>query len=167
MHLGIHVISPTGQLIQRIKTFTLRCHACTATTQDTTKKFCPKCGGPTLTRVTTVLTPNGPTLFFKKNYHMNLRGTKYTIPDMKGGKQKQHGNRKELILREDQKEFIRDMDQRKRLERKMIKEAQDGDVDGFATRRIDSWQGLGQVGFGRRNPNEGKRRVNKKKHKNT
>ena len=86
------------------------------------KQFCPRCGRPTLTRVTCTTGQNGKfKLHLKKNFQWNNRGNKFSIPKpvhgasnqrVKGGGKGGWGNN--LILSEDQKEYTRAMAEEKR-----------------------------------------------------
>ncbi|KAL9586111.1 MAG: hypothetical protein Q9203_003970, partial [Teloschistes exilis] len=49
--MNLSLLNPSLHRVRNIKTFILRCHACFSTTKEMTKQFCPRCGKPTLTRV--------------------------------------------------------------------------------------------------------------------
>ncbi|CAB4490799.1 unnamed protein product [Rhizophagus irregularis] len=89
------------------------CHACFKITTNTEKKFCPNCGNAALIRTSTSTDANGNvTYYLKKNFQYNLRGTKYSIPEPKSGR-----NANNIILREDQKEYQKALkNQRKQKE---------------------------------------------------
>nr|CAG8597268.1 11003_t:CDS:2 [Entrophospora candida] len=53
LQMGLNLISVEGKRIKQIKNWVLRCHACYKITTNMEKKFCPKCGGPTLIRTST------------------------------------------------------------------------------------------------------------------
>ncbi|PKC75823.1 hypothetical protein RhiirA1_387000 [Rhizophagus irregularis] len=82
-------------------------------TTNTEKKFCPNCGNAALIRTSTSTDANGNvTYYLKKNFQYNLRGTKYSIPEPKSGR-----NANNIILREDQKEYQKALkNQRKQKE---------------------------------------------------
>ncbi|KAL8727559.1 MAG: hypothetical protein Q9166_005965 [cf. Caloplaca sp. 2 TL-2023] len=116
MNLGL--LNTSLQRVRNIKTFILRCHACFGTTKDMTKQFCPRCGKPTLTRVSCSTNSKGEfKLHLKKNMQWNHRGDRYSIPKPvpgsangkinqgKGGGKGGWGQN--LILAEDQKEYLR------------------------------------------------------------
>lgn len=115
LQMNLNLLSPSLQRIKHLKTFILRCHACFQTTKVMTKQFCPRCGGPTLTRVSCSTDANGQfRLHLKKNMQWNHRGERYSIPKAvhgsangrnKGGGKDGWGH--ELILTEDQKEYER------------------------------------------------------------
>jgi hypothetical protein len=81
--------------------------------KDPSKKFCPSCGGPTLIRAsisTHAPTASHPTarteVHLKQNFQYRTRGTIYSLPAPKPGSAK-GGPKEELVLREDQKEFMK------------------------------------------------------------
>jgi RNA-binding protein NOB1 len=100
--------------------------ACFTIVRDMSKQFCNRCGGDTLTRVTCSTNHKGEfQLHFKKNFQWNNRGAKYAIPKpvagasnqrVKGGGKGGWGN--DLILSEDQKEYVRALEQSKREKRR-------------------------------------------------
>ncbi len=128
------------------------------------KAFCPKCGNATLIRTTAVMTPNGLQLFLKRNFQYRLRGTIYSIPTPQTGR-----HAKNLILREDQKEWIAATKKKNWEERKREKAIQKAVENGMDALSFADWDRPVQVGhsavvgYGRRNPNEGRRRIGKKK----
>jgi RNA-binding protein NOB1 len=115
LQINLNLLSPAMHRIKQLKSFVLRCHACFHVTKEMTRQFCPKCGQPTLNRVSCSTDASGQfRLHLKKNYQHNTRGDRYSIPKpvhgsangrMKGGGKGGWGN--ELILTEDQKEYER------------------------------------------------------------
>ncbi|KAI4237540.1 MAG: hypothetical protein LQ349_001758 [Xanthoria aureola] len=116
MNLGL--LNASLQRVRNIKTFVLRCHACFCTTKEMSKQFCPRCGKPTLTRVSCSTNSNGEfKLHLKKNMQWNHRGDRYSIPKPVSGsangkvRQGKGGGKggwgQSLILAEDQKEYLR------------------------------------------------------------
>lgn len=116
MNLGL--LNASLQRIRNIRTYILRCHACFENTKDMTKQFCPRCGKPTLTRVSCSTNSRGEfKMHLKKNMQWNHRGDRYSIPkpvsgnargkfaQAKGGGKGGWGHN--LILAEDQKEYVR------------------------------------------------------------
>ncbi|KKA20691.1 Proteasome maturation ans ribosome synthesis protein Nop10 [Rasamsonia emersonii CBS 393.64] len=112
--------------IRHLKTYIKRCHACFCTTKEMNRQFCPRCGKDTLTRVSCTTDANGQfKLHLKKNMQWNNRGNRYSIPKpvpgnasgkWKGGGGGKGGWGTELILAEDQKEYIRAVkDQQRQL----------------------------------------------------
>jgi RNA-binding protein NOB1 len=74
--------------------------------------FCPSCGNPSLLRCSityvtpTPQNPKGYIIHLHKNFQYRNRGTRYSIPNPQKGSAK--GTAKpELVLREDQKEWMR------------------------------------------------------------
>ncbi|KAF1813907.1 putative art-4 protein [Eremomyces bilateralis CBS 781.70] len=126
LSMNLNLLSASLQRVRQIKTFILRCHACFLQTKDMTKQFCPRCGGPTLTRVSCSTNQNGEfKIFLKKNMQWNTRGDRYSIPKPVAGSSKgkiaqgskgggKGGWGQGLILAEDQKEYTRAMEQEKR-----------------------------------------------------
>ncbi|KAF8969436.1 hypothetical protein BDZ97DRAFT_1902544 [Flammula alnicola] len=150
---------------------------------DNSKKFCPSCGNPTLLRASvTVSAPgaaaNAPVMkvHLKPNFQYKTRGTIYSIPAPKAGSAKT-GPGTGLILREDQIEYMR---AKKRADGKRI---MGRGVDGRGgvsswmdpdwvpeiisvgsggrgrTSRSSNMDGdMPQIGYGRKNPNEKRRK---------
>ncbi|KIX09850.1 uncharacterized protein Z518_00931 [Rhinocladiella mackenziei CBS 650.93] len=131
LQMNLNLLSTKScQRISQIKQFILRCHGCFSTTKDTTKQFCPRCGKPTLTRVSCTINDKGEVkLHLKANMQWNTKGNVYAIPKpvsgssnqkwkgpRSGGGQGGWGN--DLILAEDQKEYIRAMAAMKRTKEK-------------------------------------------------
>ena len=124
LQMNLNLISPSLQRVRHIKTFVLRCHACFNVTKDMSKQFCPKCGQPTLTRVScsTDQQTGEFKLHLKKNMQWNNRGNVYSIPKpvsgsasgkAKGGGKDGWGQR--LILAEDQKEYVNAIKEEKKI----------------------------------------------------
>ncbi|KAF8351639.1 Nin one binding Zn-ribbon like-domain-containing protein [Amanita rubescens] len=95
LQMGLNLVGLAGKRIEKIKTWVLRCHACYKLCKDNTKKFCPSCGNPTLIRASVTVAkpgadPKAPALqvHLKKNFQYRLRGTKYPIPAPKPGSAK-------------------------------------------------------------------------------
>ena len=118
LQIGLNLLSPSLQRIRNIRTYILRCHACFQRVKDTSKQFCPRCGKPTLTRVSCSTNQKGEfRIHLKKNMQWNNKGNRYSIPkpvsgsangkvrEGKGGGKGGWGQG--LILAEDQKEYQR------------------------------------------------------------
>lgn len=122
LQMNLNLLSSAMRRIRTMKTYVLRCHACFAIFKSkdtmTTLQFCSRCGKPTLTRVSCSTSQSGKfSLHLKKNMQWNHRGDRYSIPKPvsgtangkpragKGGGKGGWGQ--ELILVEDQKEYIR------------------------------------------------------------
>ena len=155
--------------------------------KDSSKKFCPSCGNPTLLRasVTMSVSKDGTPkteVHLKKNFQYKTRGTIYSIPSPKPGSAKT-GPGDGLILREDQTAWMSAKkladNKRDRTERKMLTGSLARGGDGGAV--MGSWMdpdwipemltagpsGKGRmthrgdmpdIGYGRRNPNERRRK---------
>lgn len=128
LSMGLNLISPSMQQIRNINTYILRCHACFQHTKDMTKQFCPRCGQPTLTRVSCSISQNGQfRIHLKKNMQWNHRGNRFSIPKpVSGGAHGKKGDSKgggkggwgqELILAEDQKEYVRALQRQSRCKK--------------------------------------------------
>lgn len=174
LQMRLHVASADGKRITCLKAWMLRCHACYWYTADMARKFCDKCGGPTLMRTSYALDTLGkPHFFLARNFRYNLRGTKYDMPMPEGGR------KDDLITREDQREYIRAVKNQRRAEdkefRAMINGVNVADVDdrlagifgdlsmassaiatGIKKKSSSAMRSAPPViiGTGRRNPNE-------------
>ena len=123
LQMNLNLLSPrTCKRISRLKQTILRCHGCFLTTKDMTKQFCPRCGKPTLTRVSCTTNDQGEVkLHLKANMQWNNEGNVFSIPKPVSGTSNQkwqgarHGGGGQggwgqgLVLAEDQKEYIRAM----------------------------------------------------------
>ena len=164
--------------------------------KDSSKKFCPSCGNPSLLRASVTVaapgaSPTAPVMqvHLKPNFQYKTRGTKYPIPAPKPGSAKR-GSGGGLILREDQIEYVRAKKQadgkREREEAKMLKGILGRGVEGnMGAASAGSWMdpdwipeiitaGTGgkgrtvrtagmdgdmpQIGYGKKNPNERRRK---------
>ena len=178
LQMKLNVASADGKRITCLKAWMLRCHACYWYTADMARKFCDKCGGPTLMRTSYALDTQGkPHFFLARNFKYNLRGTKYDMPMPEGGR------KDDLITREDQREYIRAVRNQKRTEDKEFRAMANGvnvaDVDdrlvgifgdlsmassaiatGIKKKNGKTLKSAPSViiGTGRRNPNEVRRR---------
>ncbi|EHY55152.1 20S-pre-rRNA D-site endonuclease nob1 [Exophiala dermatitidis] len=161
LQMNLNLLSTkTCQRISQIKQFILRCHGCFATTKDMTKQFCPRCGKPTLTRVSCTTNDKGETkLHLKANMQWNNRGNVFPIPKPTSGSsnQKWKGPRQgggqggwgnDLILAEDQKEYIRAMSTMKRTKEKDLMD-EDTLPNILSGRRSQTSGGRPKVGAGR------------------
>ncbi|KAL1297782.1 hypothetical protein AAFC00_006318 [Neodothiora populina] len=114
LQMNLNLLSPSMHRVKNLKTFVLRCHACFQICKQMDKQFCPRCGGPTLTRVACSTDSKGEfKLHLKKNMQWNTRGDRFSIPKavhgssngrIQGGGKGGWGN--DLILAEDQKEYL-------------------------------------------------------------
>ncbi|KAJ1919979.1 20S-pre-rRNA D-site endonuclease nob1 [Mycoemilia scoparia] len=187
LQIGLHLLSPDGIIVKRLKTWIQRCQACFKLVPEMERKFCPSCGHAALSRVAVSVNDQGETkVFLKHNYQYRLQGTKFAIPKAKGGRAN-----KDIILREDDKQFQDNMHKWKVHQTKLSKQNQGGagvfDLDyipsmwlGASTNNsltgpnkniatynqveLDT-RGLPVVGFGRKNPNIVRKTGNRKNKK--
>jgi len=171
IQMNLKILSVDGMIIHRIKNWELRCHACYFTTTDMSKKFCPQCGHDTLIRTSVSIDRNGNKIYhLKKNFNYRLRGTKYSIPTYVGGQ-----NANNIILSEDQNEYQKALKQQKFKARKeKVVDLLDPDYlntlftgedsklnsrsKGKTRKTRNDYTGDIIIGYGRRNPNERRRR---------
>ncbi|KAF8472111.1 Nin one binding Zn-ribbon like-domain-containing protein [Kalaharituber pfeilii] len=169
--LPIPLISPTSphMRIKSVKTWLLRCHACFYITRVMTHQFCPRCGGPTLLRTScsTDSETGKTTIHLKKNFQWNNRGNIYPVHKPTGGRasgKEGNGVRHELILRADQKEYVRRKEEIERMKKKGERDLMDGDyLPGLLTGERGWSGGRVKVGYGRQNPNAKKGGKGRKK----
>lgn len=122
LQMNLNLVSPaTCKRIANLRQTILRCHGCFATTKEMDKQFCARCGKPTLTRVSCTTNDKGEVkMHLKANMQWNNKGNVFSIPKPVSGRanQKWHGARhgggqsgwgSDLILAEDQKEYVRAM----------------------------------------------------------
>ncbi len=122
--------SKTCKRIDQLKQNILRCHGCFNITKEMDKQFCPRCGKPTLTRVSCTTNDKGEVrLHLKANMQWNNKGNVFSIPKPVSGRSNQRwtgprdgggksGWGRELVLAEDQKEYVRAMTGGERQSRK-------------------------------------------------
>lgn len=128
LQINLNLLSTSLQRIRHIRSVALRCHACFLVTKQMDKQFCPRCGQPTMTKVSCSTTANGEfKVHLKKNYQYNSRGDRYSVPKpvhgsangrTKGGGKGGWGH--DLILAEDQKEYERASKTEKRAKEKNL-----------------------------------------------
>jgi RNA-binding protein NOB1 len=97
LQMGLNVLSVDGLLLKRIRQWMQKCRACFKATSDMTKLFCEKCGNHTLYKVEVIIDSRGDVHFRDKYKDFNLKGSRYSLPLPKGGRQS-----KDPILTEDQ-----------------------------------------------------------------
>lgn len=162
MQINLNLLSTSLMRIRHVRSVALRCQACFLVTKEMNKQFCPRCGKPTLTRVSCSTGNNGEfKVHLKKNFQYNSRGDRYSIPKavagaangrVKGGGKGGWGN--SLILAEDQKEYERALTKEKRSkERNLMDEDY---LPGILTGDRNKSGGRIKVGAGR-NVNSKKR----------
>lgn len=128
LQMNMQLLSPSMQRIRNARSTILRCHACFLTTREMEKQFCPRCGQPTLQRVSCSTNAKGEfQIHLSTKYQYNKRGDKYSIPKPVGGtsngKMRGQGGGKggwgrELVLSEDQKEYQKINAERKKTQAK-------------------------------------------------
>ncbi|RDW93167.1 rRNA-binding endoribonuclease [Aspergillus mulundensis] len=159
LQMNLNLLSTaTLQRISHLKSFIKRCHACFSTTKDMNKQFCPRCGGDTLTRVSCTTDSSGQfKMHLKKNMQWNNRGNVFSVPKpihgSANGKWKGGGGKggwgTELILAEDQKEYVRataEQSRKLRRERDLMDEDY---LPGILTGERNKQTGRIRVGAGR------------------
>jgi RNA-binding protein NOB1 len=164
--MNLNLLSTTTlQRVSHLKSFIKRCHACFLTTKEMNKQFCPRCGKDTLTRVSCTTTANGQfTMHLKKNMQWNNRGNRFSVPKpvagSANGKWKGGGGKggwgTELILAEDQKEYIRTTTEEERRQRRERDLMDEDYLPGILTGERNKSGGRIRVGAGR-NVNSRKR----------
>ncbi|KAL0088612.1 Nin one binding Zn-ribbon like-domain-containing protein [Phycomyces blakesleeanus] len=161
LQMNMNLVSAGGHRIKKVRNWVLRCHACFTVTTDMEKKFCPKCGNASLMRVSCSTNNKGQIVYYlKRNYNYNLRGTKYDIPNPKGGRQVNN-----LVLREDQNEYVKAT---RGHQKKKLVDLFDPDftpIYGKMETRTpgNNMYGTDVIGFGRKNPNATNKRTGRKK----
>merc|ERR1719494_1717266 len=88
IQMGLHVISVDGRLIRQARSYIQKCFGCHKETHDMTHVFCPLCGNKTLMRVAVTISEDGTMQYHypKRRRNHNIRGTKYSLPQPKGGR---------------------------------------------------------------------------------
>ncbi|PHH92166.1 hypothetical protein CDD83_8649 [Cordyceps sp. RAO-2017] len=129
LRMNLNLVTPALARITQLKNWVLRCHGCFALTRDMAKQFCPSCGQPTLLRTSCSTDEHGRfRLHLKRNFQWNRRGNVYSVPKpvhgsasgraprttAGGGK---NGWGRDLVLAEDQKEYVRAAEERRRAAR--------------------------------------------------
>ncbi|KAJ9654678.1 20S-pre-rRNA D-site endonuclease nob1 [Neophaeococcomyces mojaviensis] len=167
LQMNLNLLSTkTCKRIAHIKQTIFRCHACFQITKDMSKQFCPRCGKPSLTRVTCTTNDKGEVkLHLKQNYQWNNRGNVFSVPKPTSGAANQKwkgpqsgggqgGWGRDLILAEDQKEYIRAVSSTKRTKPKDLMD--EDSLPSIFTGDRSQHRGRIQVGAGR-NVNSRKR----------
>jgi len=124
LRINLNLLSPSLARITHVKTWVLRCHGCFAVTRKMDKQFCPSCGQATLTRTSCSTDSAGAfRIHLKRGFQHNKRGNVYSVPKpvhgTSNGKHSGGGGQggwgRELLLAEDQKEYVRKKTEEKRL----------------------------------------------------
>ncbi|KAF1954089.1 hypothetical protein CC80DRAFT_493940 [Byssothecium circinans] len=157
LQMNLNLLSPAMQRIRKIRTTILRCQACFHTTKQMDKQFCPSCGGPTMARVSCSTDAKGVfRIHLSKNYQVNKRGNKYSVPKPvagtangklreKGGGQGGWG--RDLVLSEDQKEYTRRIEESSRMKTRDLMDADY--LPGILTGHRERAGGRPKVGAGK------------------
>lgn len=101
-------LSPLVSSAHRTDSSAPPCRLC----KNPDKRFCPSCGGATLLRTSITYVPVSPQhpqgyiLHLKANFNYRLRGTQFSMANPKMGKAG-GGVNAEMVVREDQKEWVR------------------------------------------------------------
>ena len=167
-----------GMRLNRVKRFKLLCKACFTLNLDVERQFCANCGGHTLRKVSVFINEDGKVTFFDNpKRRINLRGTIYSVPKPKGGR-----NNKDMILREDELMIgeraikLKQLEKAKLKEENAIKNTLEGNYwaggQGYSTGVSSLLYENGakggnrgknnedfKIGHGRKNPNISKRKV--------
>ncbi|RDA84414.1 hypothetical protein CP532_2900 [Ophiocordyceps camponoti-leonardi (nom. inval.)] len=165
LRMNLNLLTPSLARITRLKNWVLRCHGCFAITKDMEKRFCPSCGQPTLLRASCSTDRNGVfRVHLKSNFQWNKRGNVYSVPkpvhgnasgkhtsssssSSAGGK---NGWGRDLMLAEDQKEFVRAVEEQRRARRKDVDLMDEDRLPGLLSReRAGREGGRIRVGAGR------------------
>ena len=133
IQMGFKLLSLDGRKITRVKRFKLLCRACQKLNLNVEKAFCDYCGSHTLIKVSVYIAEDGTITYFKNpKRRANLRGTIYSIPKPKGGR-----NNTDLILREDELWT----GEKRQLVRKLEKEQQKAQQQLQDTLQGNYWAG--------------------------
>lgn len=167
--LNLNLVSSSLTRITQLRNTIQRCHACffvirpTSDSSTKPKQFCPRCGLPTLTKVScsTSATDGTFRIHLKKNMQWNNRGSRYSVPKPAtgsssgrvtgGGGKGGWGNG--LMLAEDQKEYVRAVQTQERQARKEKDLMDDDFLGGLLGGGKGNWGGRSggrvKVGAGR------------------
>ncbi len=156
LQMGLRILTMDGSVVKQLRHWILRCHACFALSPQMDRVFCESCGNATMQRISAEVGEDGQ-LVLGSRRPPPLRGTRFTIAPPKGGR-----NNKDIILRED--ELI---EKQRKMGGYLKAHRQDDDPFSpeaglFGGRRRDDSRIL-HAGPTKRNPNESKRRLGKKK----
>ncbi|KAH7625019.1 putative RNA-binding NOB1-like protein [Nannochloris sp. 'desiccata'] len=166
LQMGLRLAAPDGLRISCVSRWVLRCSACYQVTKEVGRLFCPRCGNAALDKVRVVVGPDGAEQYGVKKKHI-LRGTKFSIPKPRGGRNR------DVILREDQLLTKKHL---MRAQKAADRAAQD-QLDPFAPEyTADTWhqaaalpggqQGAAALLAGwKKNPNERKHRATNRRRK--
>ncbi|XRB10553.1 RNA-binding protein NOB1 [Pseudoscourfieldia marina] len=105
LQMKLKLVSPTGEVVDRLRRYVLQCSAChkmaDLSRKGTSAGFCGNCGNwGTLVRATVEVGTSGATVVVDQNSAQKLRalrGTRYSLPKPRGGRDSVN-----VVLREDQ-----------------------------------------------------------------
>lgn len=86
LQMGLRLGTPDGRCISHVSRWVLRCSACFFVTKEAGRLFCPQCGNATMEKVEVTTGPDGAEQYGIRRKH-NLRGTRFSLPKPKGGRQ--------------------------------------------------------------------------------
>ena len=165
LQMNLRLLSTNMQRIKHLNSKVLRCHACFQIVKQMERQFCPRCGGASLQRVSCSTNAKGEfKIHLARNYQYNKRGDKYSVPKpiagTANGKWSGQGGGKggwgrDLILAEDQKEYVKQVEQGRR-EQKARDLMDDDYLPGILTGERGRAGGRPKVGAGK-NVNSRKR----------
>lgn len=148
LQMGLHLTSVDGYAIKALQRWILRCYGCKLVVKDMNKLFCPRCGNSTLHRVQYTVDNDGNMVLQNVKTKISVRGSKYSVPLPKGGR-----NASNLILSEGQLPSYRP---RRKVKDLMNDEALFLDPHGRTANKDVV------VGYGRKNPNEPRKHFGKR-----
>jgi len=159
LQMGILLVDVSGrQRVRQIRRFVLVCQSCNALSVHFDREFCATCGHHSLQKIPCKSNPDGSLhLYLNSQWKPRIRGTKYSIPLPKGGR-----NNTDLILSEDM------LNLRKQKQNAGKSRLSDEDTLLDPTRvynagaRYDRTVPV-QYGYGRKNPNAVKSTTTNKK----
>lgn len=164
LQLGVPLVNVDGKIITKLKSYVLECFSCWEITRQADQVFCKACGKNTLLKVTCEFLDNGEFILYrKKNKQIKVRGSRYAIPDPKGGREIN-----EIILYDDDflkpkiQSHIRRVNAKKYREEGQMSQNYDMGL-GFddITKKNMKYKTV-QIGHGGKNPNSNSYWKNKK-----
>ena len=155
LQIGLPLMALNGTVIRRIKSFILECFSCGKSEKNNAQRFCKSCGKDTLSRVTCEYSETGELILYrKKNYKPKKRGTRYNIPQPKGGRRIE-----DLFLNEDsfkQRKVVSYLRKQNHHKKKgLVDMEMDWDLNLEFDQKGNKRKRFGdlEVGYGGRNPN--------------
>jgi len=146
LQMNMNLVSVEGVAIKSTHKWVLRCLSCRKIIKDMDLLYCKSCGSGVLQKLSYTVNQDGSIHYRLPCAKPSLRGTIYPIPNMKGGK-----NSKDIIVVPQQLPNRRRQVQRVDLD--------DPDNCQFLEGRNKGPQRPTVVGYGKRNPNQAKRKI--------